>query len=179
MTYLLLLLVCGGVALGGPVAAQVNSLPITAAVTSPAPLMGAQGQKLAMLERFALLLCLAEEEGRVWVLWSPKPGAAAQKGFLPKEAVCLLPGAPAQHKKRIALLKKAGLKKGLADRLLAGRIKAGDFFNYVEMAWGKPQRSFMVNYFQDEQHYVYFRPNGKKVLLRFKNGRLVSPVKQK
>ena len=158
---LFLLAVCFA-AVVGPAAARPHTTPITAAITAPACLLGPQGQRLAMLERFCVLPCLAEEAKRIWVLWSPRPGARAQKGYLPKEAVCLLPGAPAQHKKRIALLKKAGLQKNLADRLLAGRIEAGDFFNYVEMAWGKPQRSFMVNYFQDEQHYVYFRPNGEK-----------------
>ena len=180
MTYLLLLLVCVGVSLGGPVAAQVDSLPMTAAVIRPVPLMGAQGTKAGpCLSDLRFCLFWPKRTGGFGSYGRLGAGLPLKKAACPKTLFCLLPGGPAIHQKRIALLKKANLEKKLADRLLAGRIKAGDFFNYVEMAWGKPQRSFMVNYFQDEQHYVYFRPGGDKVLLRFKNGRLVNPVKKK
>ncbi len=163
-------------ALGAAAGAQTDLGPKSAVVIQAAFLRDLTGRELTVLKRFTVLPVWAEEEGRLGVWWAPRPGTAPLKGYLLKKDVCLLSGEPALHEKRIARLKRARLGKELTDRLLAGRIKAGDFFNYVEMAWGKPQRSFMVNYFQDEQHYVYFRQDGEKVLLRFKNGRLTNPV---
>jgi len=107
---------------------------------------------------------------------NPRAGEAAKVGlvklaWLPSKAVVLLSGPAAVHAPRLARLRRANLPPGLKRRLAAGRIKKGDNFWWVELAWGRPQRSFMVNYISDEQHYVYLRP-GPPVLLRFKGGRL-------
>jgi hypothetical protein len=106
----------------------------------------------------------------------PRAGEAAKVGlvklaWLPSEAVALLSGPASAHAPRLARLREANLPAGLKRRLAAGRIKKGDNFWWVELAWGRPQRSFMVNYISDEQHYVYLSP-GRPVLLRFVGGRL-------
>jgi len=106
----------------------------------------------------------------------PKAGQAAQVGlealaWLPADKALPLEGPAALHAARLARLKKAYLPSALKARLAAGRIKKGDNFWEVEMAWGRPQRTFMVNYISDEQHYIYLGPGGR-VLLRFKGGHL-------
>ncbi len=106
----------------------------------------------------------------------PKAGQAARVGlealaWLPADKAVLLRGPASLHAHRLARLKKANLPPALKARLAAGRIKKGDDFWEVEMAWGRPQRSFMVNYISDEQHYIYLGPTGS-VLLRFKGGHL-------
>lgn len=90
---------------------------------------------------------------------------------IPAQAAALVTGPAALHARRLAQLREANLPLQLKRRLAAGRLEKGDNFWWVELAWGKPQRSFMVNYINDEQHYVYLRPGGP-VLLRFVGGRL-------
>ncbi|MCF8032064.1 MAG: hypothetical protein K9K66_02340 [Desulfarculaceae bacterium] len=112
----------------------------------------------------------------------PAPGQAATVGVLalgraPRSAAVLLPGPASRHAQRLARLSKANLPPETKARLAAGRIQKGDGFWKVEMAWGRPQRSFMVNYLSDEQHYVYLLPSGP-VLLRFQGGRLTKTPPQ-
>ena len=99
-------------------------------------------------------------------------------GWLPVGAAVLLPGPATLHAKRLARLARAAYPASVKARLAAGRIARGDDFWRVEMAWGLPQRSFMVNYLSDEQHYVYLRPQGP-VLLRFQGGRLAQTPPEK
>ncbi|MCB2225319.1 MAG: hypothetical protein KQH53_01485 [Desulfarculaceae bacterium] len=106
----------------------------------------------------------------------PAPGLEAVVGLealgrLPRAAGVPLPGPAARHADRLAKLKAADLPPARKARLAAGHIEKGDDFWTVELAWGRPQRSFMVNYLSDEQHYVYLLPTGP-VLLRFKGGHL-------
>lgn len=106
----------------------------------------------------------------------PAPGREATVGLaalgrVPRQGALVLPGPAVGHAARLARLKQANLPAALKARLAAGRLKKGDDFWQVELAWGRPQRSFMVNYLSDEQHYVYLLPQGP-VLLRFKGGRL-------
>jgi len=106
----------------------------------------------------------------------PRPGSPAKAGlealgWLPAEKAVLLGGPAALHAARLARLREANLPAALKPRLAAGRIEKGDNFWEVELAWGRPQRSFMINYLSDEQHYVYLLPGGA-VLLRFKGGHL-------
>lgn len=107
---------------------------------------------------------------------APAPGREATVGVaalgrVPRAAALVLPGPAARHAARLAKLRAADLPPKRRARLAAGQIKTGDDFWTVELAWGRPQRSFMVNYLSDEQHYVYLLPTGP-VLLRFRGGRL-------
>jgi|GEM_PF-1604307 len=111
---------------------------------------------------------------------APAPGAQARVGVLawgtvPAERAVLLAGPAAAHAERLRRLGSAPLPAETKARLLAGRIAPGDSLWLVQLAWGRPQRSFMVNYLNDEQHYVYLTPQGP-VLLRFKGGHLIPPL---
>jgi hypothetical protein len=117
-------------------------------------------------ERGQVLRLLGREPGRLLVR-GPEGGPAR----LPAEAAAVVAGPPEAHRPRIARILRSGLPRPVADRLLAGRIQKGDHMFQVEMAWGRPDRSFMVNYFSDEQHFVYLTPGGP-VLLRLQAGRL-------
>jgi len=106
----------------------------------------------------------------------PQAGKEARVGLealarVPAPAAILLPGPAARHAFRLARLRRANLPPAQKARLAAGHIKKGDNFWQVELALGRPQRSFMVNYISDEQHYVYLTPGGP-LLLRFKGGHL-------
>ncbi|BEQ16377.1 hypothetical protein [Desulfoferula mesophila] len=106
----------------------------------------------------------------------PQVGAQGRVGlkalaWIPSEDAALVPGPAALHASRLARLQTANLPTGLKRRLASGRLEKGDNLWWAELAWGKPQRSFMVNYINDEQHYVYLTPAGP-VLLRFVGGRL-------
>lgn len=90
---------------------------------------------------------------------------------LPAKDAALVSGPVPLHAERLARLRAANLPPELRRRLAAGRLQKGDNLWWAELAWGKPQRSFMVNYINDEQHYVYLTPSGP-VLLRFVGGRL-------
>lgn len=111
---------------------------------------------------------------------APAPGAQALVGVLawgevPAGGAVVLAGPAAAHQKRLRRLAAARLSAATKARLLAGRVALGDSAWLVQMAWGRPQRSFMVNYFNDEEHYVYLTPRGP-LLLRFKGGRLSPPL---
>ena len=97
-------------------------------------------------------------------------------GWVPRSKVRVVPGPISIHRQRLRRLVAAALPKALTERLLAGKVRVGDSMWLVEMALGMPQRSFMVNYFRDEQHYVYLRPGGVSILMRFKGGKLVGPL---
>ncbi|MCB2193346.1 MAG: hypothetical protein KQI62_17365 [Deltaproteobacteria bacterium] len=106
----------------------------------------------------------------------PQVGGRGKVGLValarvPAKDAALVSGPVSMHANRLALLRKSNLPPKLKRRLAAGRLEKGDNFWWAELAWGKPQRSFMVNYLNDEQHYVYLRPGGP-VLLRFVGGRL-------
>ena len=102
--------------------------------------------------------------------------ASGQQAWLSEEAGAVLPGPPRDHEPRLARLAAAPLSQVLRRRLLAGLIAAGDWPWQVELAWGRPWRSFMVNLFHDEEHYVYRDASGRPILLRFKGGRLEAPL---
>ncbi len=97
-------------------------------------------------------------------------------GWVARQQLRLVPGPVSIHHRRLKRLAASRLPRRLTERLLAGRVEVGDSMWLVEMALGMPQRSFMVNYFKDEQHYVYLRPGGVSILLRFKEGRLAGPL---
>lgn len=120
------------------------------------------------------------ERGAILEPDQPAPGAQARVGlmawgYVPAGQAVLLSGPAAAHRRRLARLQQASLPPAIKARLLAGHLAAGDNLWLVQLAWGRPQRSFMVNYLNDEQHYVYLRPGGP-VLLRFQGGRLVPPL---
>lgn len=106
----------------------------------------------------------------------PQVGGKGRVGLnalarVPAKDAALVPGPASLHAPRLARLRKANLPPELKRRLASGRLQKGDNLWWAELAWGKPQRSFMVNYISDEQHYVYLHPSGP-VLLRFVSGRL-------
>jgi hypothetical protein len=110
----------------------------------------------------------------------PAPGREAEVGLMawglvPAEAAARLSGPASFHQKRLARLREANLPPGVKLRLLAGRIEKGDNLWRVKLAWGDPQRSVMVNYLSDEQHFIYLRPE-RPVILRFVGGHLVPPL---
>lgn len=107
---------------------------------------------------------------------APQVGGRGRVGLIalarvPAKDAALVPGPASLHAARLVRLRQANLPPKLKRRLAAGRLEKGDNLWWAELAWGKPQRSFMVNYISDEQHYVYLRP-GRPVLLRFVGGRL-------
>jgi len=107
---------------------------------------------------------------------APQVGGRGRVGLialakLPAKDAALVSGPVPLHAGRLARLRAANLPPELKRRLAAGRLQKGDNLWWAELAWGKPQRSFMVNYINDEQHYVYLTPGGP-VLLRFVGGRL-------
>ncbi len=144
----------------------------SAVVLKSCELKDDRGMVLGHARRYQVFALLARRSGRLEIRWRKKEETASRRAWLPAACAAVVPGPPQHHRPRLERLKKARLPKVLADRLLAGRIENGDTFFTVELAWGRPQRSFMVNYFNDEQHYVYFRPGGKRVLLRFVGGKL-------
>ena len=137
----------------------------------PAPLTDQAGAPLGQVERGQTLPLAGRQGDRLEVLLP-----AGGRGWLQAGSGAVLAGEPAEHEARLAALAKAKLSRPLADRLLAGRVAEGDCQWYVELAWGRPRRSYMVNLFQDEEHYVYRAGDGRALLLRFKGGRLVPPL---
>jgi hypothetical protein len=79
---------------------------------------------------------------------------------------------PDRTRQRLQRLQRTELGLQTCLRLLEGRIQENDSPWLVELAWGPPQRRFMVNLFHDEEHFVYLRPGQEPVLLRFVGGRL-------
>jgi hypothetical protein len=97
-------------------------------------------------------------------------------GRLSSKSAAVVLGPPEKHVSRLKRIRQAIYSDQIKARLMAGRIKEGDDMWKVEMAWGRPERSFMVNYINDEQHFVYLTPKGKPVLLRFVGGALKGPL---
>lgn len=161
----LLILFC----LAAPSAAQ-DLPPRTVVVLLDDSLYDGPGRELAPAEVFSAL-ALVGREGE-WLKVETSPGNLA---WLPVQAAAILPGPPSAHRERLARLGRAPLDAATARRLAQGLIQEGDSQWLVEMAWGRPWRSFMVNRFQDEEHYVYQGDSARPILLRFKGGRLIHP----
>lgn len=149
----------GAVAAGGP--AQ------TAAFWRSAPLTDLAGQPAGKATAFSTLGLVEGDAGRLLVELPDGRQVRAEA-----EAAVILPGPPAAHSARLERLARANPAPSLARRLVSGRIETGDGQREVDLAWGRPWRSYMVNLFQDEEHYVYRGPAGEPILLRFKGGRL-------
>ncbi len=110
-----------------------------------------------------------------------KPGSPARVpvrllGRVDPEALAVLPGPARAHYSRLARLRRCHLPPAVVKRLMRGLIKEGDSLWHVEMAWGLPQRSFMVNLLDDEQHFIYLKRGPRPIILRFKAGMLVPPL---
>jgi hypothetical protein len=125
---------------------------------------GGPGEAVAPL---AVLTCLDPDADPLPVL-SPTGRPAS----LPRRQALVLREEPDSARQRLARLERAGLGTETRLRVLEGRIQENDSQWLVEMAWGEPQRRFMVNLFYDEEHFVYLRPGQEPLLLRFKGGRL-------
>lgn len=143
------------------------SMARTAVVLETSPLTTPDGAELGAASPGQALEVVGQEAGRLLVRL---PGG--QEAWLPAASMAVFAGAPAEHAPRLARLAAANVTQPLRQRLLAGRIAPGDSQWQVELAWGRPWRSFMVNLFRDEEHYVYRAPGGASLLLRFKGGRL-------
>jgi hypothetical protein len=161
-----------------PLPCQGGQAEICAVVLKKTELKDLGGNVKAHLQAFTPLDLIAKEAINLEVAHPAKKGEKVLKGYIPASSAVLVPGSAADHEKRLGRIKKAILPKQEKLRLVKGILKKGDTFPKVEMAWGKPQRSFMVNFFSDEEHYVYFRPEGK-ILLRFKGGLLSPPLPKK
>lgn len=108
----------------------------------------------------------------------PAPGHPVQLlvawwGRLPAADAVALPGLAAWQAARLARLAVARVPGPVRERLLAGRLVEGDDMWRATLAWGQPQRRFMVNHLQDEEHFVYIWPGWRPVYLSFKSGGLV------
>jgi hypothetical protein len=115
----------------------------------------------------SVLACL-DPDGDPLPVLSPSSRPAS----LPRQQALVLRAEPGQVRQRLARLQRTGLGPETCLRVLEGRIQENDSQWLVEMAWGPPQRRFMVNLFHDEEHFVYLRPGQEPLLLRFKGGRL-------
>ncbi|MBI5523857.1 MAG: hypothetical protein HY910_14610 [Desulfarculus sp.] len=164
---LALLLALAGTALAAGQEQAAPSAAYTAVVLEAAPLTNPHGAELGTASPGQALEVVGQEAGRLLVRL---PGG--QEAWLPAASAAVFAGAPAEHAPRLARLAAANVTQPLRQRLLAGRIAPGDSQWQVELAWGRPWRSFMVNLFRDEEHYVYRAPGGASLLLRFKGGRL-------
>lgn len=165
---LALALLWAGAALAAAPAPSPAADPQTAVFWRAAPLVDAAGRPAGEAAALSAWPLLAREGDRLR-LALPAGGRAVA----PADAAVVLPGPPEAHQPRLRRLAAANLAPELTRRLAAGRIAAGDNQREVALAWGPPRRSYMVNLFQDEEHYVYRGPDGAPLLLRFKSGRLV------
>lgn len=152
-----------GAALATP-PAQTAVFWRSASLTDPA------GAPAGQAAPFSAHKLLGHQDG--WLLLELADGRQARAGAAD---ALVLPGAPADHRARLMRLAQARPAPELGRRLAAGDLAAGDGQRQVELAWGRPWRSYMVNLFQDEEHYVYRGPDGQPILLRFKAGRLDGP----
>ncbi len=143
-----------------------------AVVLESCPLRDPAGAPLGMVEPFSAL-DLVEKRGERLLVRAPRGRGLA---LLPRDKAAVVLGTAQSQRRRLARLKGAGLGPERTRRLMAGRIQVGDTLRQVELAWGRPQRSFMVNLIFDEQHYVYLLPGRRPVLLRFKAGLLAPPL---
>lgn len=154
------------------VAAQAAPEPAaySVVVLEPAPLRDWYGVQVGQASAGQVLAWAGcQDRRRLWVELAP-----GRLAWLPPNQGAVFPGPPRQQQARLARLAAAKLAPEVRARLLAGRIAAGDSTWLVELAWGRPWRSYMVNLFRDEQHYLYHDPQGRKLLLRFKEGALVA-----
>ncbi|MFH1033334.1 MAG: hypothetical protein V1806_02410 [Pseudomonadota bacterium] len=151
-------------------AAESQTPPGTVVVLEQAQLSDQAGADLGQARPGQALELLGQEAQRVWVRLEQ-----GQPAWLPAWAAAVLPGPPDRQAPRLARLAGAPLGPSLRRRLLAGCIEIGDSPWLVELAWGRPWRSYMVNLFRDEEHLVYRDQAGRPVLLRFKGGRLEPP----
>lgn len=147
----------------------------SAVILQETSLRDATGAALTQLRPYAALPFLTSSGQDLLVLWRDDTGKNRQ-ARLSSSAAALVLGSPSKHLRRLKRIQKANLPPEIKSRLMAGRIAQGDNMWQVEMAWGLPERSFMVNYFNDEQHFVYLTPRGKPILLRFVAGALQGPL---
>ena len=172
---LALLLLAGPAAAAEKPDSQAAKPVFSAVVLQKAVLRGAGGAVIAQLQPYDVLQLSVLGRDDIQVLWQDGQGRARQAS-LAAEAAAIVLGAPAAHQSRLQRIRQAVLPPGIKSRLMAGRIEPGDDMWRVEMAWGRPERSFMVNYLCDEQHFVYLTPGGKPVILRFVGGALAGPL---
>lgn len=147
----------------------------SAVVLKETNLRDATGAVLARPRPYDVLLFI-EPKGKDWLVRWQKQNGRDHQGLLSSNAAALVLGPPAKHTSRLGRIRKANLPPKIKSRLMAGRINEGDDMLRVEMAWGRPERSFMINYISDEQHFVYLTPGGKPVILRFVAGALEGPL---
>ncbi len=147
----------------------------SAVILQETSLRDATGTVLAQLRPYDVLPLMAPKGDDLLVLWRDKEGPARQTRLSSNAAAVVL-GSPSMHTSRLKRIKQANMPQEIKSRLMAGRIVKGDNMWQVEMAWGRPERSFMVNYLYDEQHFVYLTPKGKPVILRFVAGALEGPL---
>ncbi len=170
--------ILAGLVLAGVVAAlaapgaRAGGVAYCAVVLESCPLRDAAGAPLGRVEPFSVL-DLVKVKGEYLVVRAPSGRGLA---LLPRHQAALVLGRARDQRRRLRRLREAGLDPRRTRRLMAGRIRVGDTLRQVELAWGRPQRSFMVNLVFDEQHYVYLLPGRRPVLLRFKAGRLAPPL---
>ncbi len=160
-----------GLALLAPPAWAGGLETATAVVLEPAPLSTPEGQELPPAAP-GQALELLERRGPRLLVGLPQ----GQRAWLSATAAAVFPGPPGQQAPRLARLAAAPFSQPLRRRLLAGRIAAGDSQWQVELAWGRPWRSYMVNLFRDEEHYISRDQAGNPLMLRFKEGRLEPPL---
>ncbi|MFH1058804.1 MAG: hypothetical protein V1797_09030 [Pseudomonadota bacterium] len=141
--------------------------PQTAVFWRATPLTDAAGRPAGAAPALSAWQLLTREGDSLW-LALPAGGRA----MAPDAAAAVLPGPPQSHRPRLRRLAAANLAPELTRRLAAGRVAAGDNQREVALAWGPPWRSYMVNLFADEEHFVYRGMDGAPILLRFKSGRL-------
>jgi hypothetical protein len=143
----------------------------TAVILEPTPLTSPDGAILGAAAPGEALELAGQEGSRLRVRLGD-----GQPAWLEAAAAAIMRGAPPEQASRLARLAAAHLSPSLRRRLLSGLIAPGDSPWEVELAWGRPWRSYMVNLFRDEEHYVYRDQAGGPILLRFKGGRLEPPL---
>jgi hypothetical protein len=174
-TLALLLAACPIAAAGESSGHATQPHAFSAVVLQETDLRDAAGEVLTQLKPYDVLRLLALDGGVLLVLWQDGQGQMHEARLTVGEAAVVL-GPPAAHQSRLKRIRQANLPPKIKTRLMAGRIKEGDDMWRVELAWGRPERSFMVNHLSDEQHFVYLTPGGKPVLLRFVAGALKGPL---
>lgn len=147
----------------------------SAVVLQDTGLRDAGGAVIAKLKPYDVLPLSAPSGAELLVLWQDSK-SQSHEARLDAGAAALVLGPPEAHTSRLKRIRNANLPPEIKSRLMAGRIKQGDDMWRVEMAWGRPERSFMINYLSDEQHFVYLTPGGKPVILRFVAGALEGPL---
>lgn len=139
------------------------------------PLRDQAGAVVGRARPYEALPFLGRRGDHFLALW-PSPEGKTRQVRLPAALAAKVLAPPEKHHKRLARIRRANLPAGLKRRLMSGRIQEGDDMPRVEMAWGRPQRSFMVNYIADEQHFVYLGQGVNPLLLRFVAGALEGPL---